>query len=589
MQKIGHNESFAYFRNLMKGSWNNSFFIARSLRKQRVHAQVLTDGSNIISNAKSGQGIVRIATISIALAMIVNIITIAVVDGFQQEVSDKVIGFGSHITIQEGGESRITETKPLKVDPELVQLLSNTNGVTSVQPVAYKPALLRSSSDADQREIMGVLLKGVDKSYDWTFFKTYLKEGKIPSFKDPASIEIMVSRQMARDLHYKLHDTITALFVGQQPIQRQFNIVGIYETGFEESDKQLAFASLRQVQDLNDWGIKAEIMVEDTLALGQLLLRAEVKGGNGHFRFDWGEGFDKYGGKLICPTKDTTIRLIVADYFQFMDEPVNGKVPGYGETTIADTAYLEIKVSGNKEAMCSYTVNDEKMITKNYLDQTGYRFSIDAGPKKLTFDSYPGNGSSVNYIAGYELSVESFEHLDELTKDVKRSLFMIPKNLENIEVINIKQSKPELFAWLDFLDINMIIIISLMILIGIINMGSSLLVMILTRSNLIGILKSMGATNQQIRQIFLIQTGKLMLRGMLWGNLIGFGFCIVQKTFNILPLDAEVYYLNSVPISFSWFTFFMLNIVTILVCLAAMILPSMVVSRISPARAVKFS
>lgn len=572
----------------MRESWNNSFFIARTLRKQRAQAQLVTDATTQLTNS-GGHSIVRIATVSIALAMIVNIITIAVVDGFQQEVSRKVIGFGSHISIHKDGELSVMETAPLRTNEEFRKLIVNTEGVKSVHSVAYKPALLRSSSRADQKEILGVMLKGVDKSYDWDFFKTYLKEGKIPDFKDMNSIEMMVSSRVARDMNYKLGDTITAFFVKQQPIQRQFHIVGIYETGLEDLDKKMVYCSLRQVQDLNDWGIKAEITIEDTLNQGNLIMHAEVSGGNGHFRYDWGDGFDQYSRVAICPTKDTTIRLIAADYWNFMDEPVGSLDNKSGETTIADTAYLEIKVSGDKTSACFYKFDENGYVVRKYLDNTGYLFSINAGRKTLRFNSFPGKSSCDNYIGSYEVMVESFDELEPLTNKLIRTVGLLPQFKQQVQVKNIRENQQDLFVWLDFLDLNMIIVIVLMLLIGIINMGSALLVMILVRTNFIGIMKSMGASNKQIRRIFLIHMGKLMFRGMLYGNVIGFGLCWLQDTFAIMPLDAKVYYLNAVPVAYNWVLFIALNVGTMLVCLTCLLLPSMLISRIAPAKAIRFS
>ncbi len=572
----------------MRESWNNSFFIARTLQKQRAQAQLVTDKSAKLTNS-GGHSIVRIATISIALAMIVNIITIAVVDGFQQEVSRKVIGFGSHIAIQKEGEGSVMESSPLRTNEEFRQLLANTHGVKSVQSVAYKPALLRSAPRAEQKEILGVVLKGVEKSYDWSFFEPYIVEGHVPKFKDINSIEMMVSKRVARDLNYQLDDTITAFFVKQQPIQRQFHIVGIYETGLEDFDKELVYCSLRQVQDLNDWGIKAEIIVEDTLFNGQIIIRGDVSGGNGRFRYDWGEGFDRFSGRQICPTKDTTIRLIAADYWNFMDEPVGSLDLQAGETTLADTAYLEIKVTGNKLSGCAYTLNDEGSLDRKYLDNTGYRFALDAGEKTLEFNSFPGKSSCNNYIGSYELMVEEFDELQPLTEKIMRSVMHQPDFKQQVQVKNVLENERDLFVWLGFLDLNMIIVIVLMLLIGIINMGSALLVMILMKTNFIGIMKSMGASNKQIRRIFLIHMGKLMLRGMLFGNIIGFGLCFLQDQFAIMPLDPKVYYLNAVPVAYNWFLVIALNVGTILVCLISLLLPSLLISRISPAKAIRFS
>ena len=153
---------------------------------------------------------------------------------------------------------------------------------------------------------------------------------------------------------------------------------------------------------------------------------------------------------------------------------------------------------------------------------------------------------------------------------------------------SIKNNQREIFVWLDFLDINVVIILVLMILIGIINMGSALLVLILIRSNFIGMMKAMGATNWCIRKIFLIQATFLISRGMLWGNIIGVGICLAQKYFGIFKLNPEVYYLSEVPIELTLSHWLILNLGTLLVCVLALILPSIVITRISPVKAIKF-
>jgi lipoprotein-releasing system permease protein len=128
-----------------------------------------------------------------------------------------------------------------------------------------------------------------------------------------------------------------------------------------------------------------------------------------------------------------------------------------------------------------------------------------------------------------------------------------------------------------------------MIIIGVINMGSALLVMILVKTNFIGMMKALGASNWTIRKVFLHQAGFLILRGMLWGNAIGIGFCVLQKYFKIIPLNAEVYYLNAVPIQINIGILILLNCATLLVCLIALIIPSYIVTRISPSKSIKFN
>ncbi|WP_341907661.1 ABC transporter permease [Fluviicola taffensis] len=572
-----------YFRIRMSNNWNYIYFIAKKLQRK----QAVTDDS-LQGNKKAAKPITRIAILSISLAMVVNIVTIAVVEGFQQEVSRKVIGFGSHISIQKSGEISLMESSPLMKSEKFEQTLSRVEGVTHVQSVAYKPALLQSRGGVTQKEILGVVLKGVDKNYDWSFFKSYLKEGELPTFKDPSSTEVLISKRIASDLHYKLGDTINAYFVKQKPIQRQFQIVGIYETGLEDFDKELVFCYLPQVQQLNDWGIVAEITVDDTLADGELVIRAQVSGGNGNYRYDWGKGYERYAGFTICPTKDTIIKLVASDYWTFLDEPSGSLEHAKSETAIPDTAYLEIKVHGNKPAPCVFKLDPEGNLKKKFLSQDGLHYELDAGAKKVELESFPGHGSYREYIGSYELSVADFSDIKNQKYKIKKAVEFNPDFRQQVKVNSIKDNQADLFVWLSFLDVNLAIVLILMLIIGIVNMGSALLVLILVRTNFIGILKAMGASNLFVRKVFLVHTGQLILKGMIWGNVIGIGLCWLQYQFHIIPLDAKVYYLNTVPIEFNIWKIALLNIITLSVCLAVLFVPSLLISRINPAKSIRF-
>lgn len=155
-------------------------------------------------------------------------------------------------------------------------------------------------------------------------------------------------------------------------------------------------------------------------------------------------------------------------------------------------------------------------------------------------------------------------------------------------VRTIKEEQREIFLWLDFLDLNVLIILVLMILIGIINMGSGLLVLIITKTQLIGLLKALGANNWSIRKLFLHQAVFIIVRGMIIGNIIGIGICLLQSYFSIIPLNPEVYYLDAVPIELNFWHILFLNIGTLIVCTAALIVPSYVITKISPIKALKF-
>jgi lipoprotein-releasing system permease protein len=122
-----------------------------------------------------------------------------------------------------------------------------------------------------------------------------------------------------------------------------------------------------------------------------------------------------------------------------------------------------------------------------------------------------------------------------------------------------------------------------------INMVSGLLVLILERTNMIGILKALGATNINIRKIFLYLSGFLVLRGLLWGNIIGLGICLLQKQFHLLKLDPSAYFLSTVPINFEYFYFLLLNIGTLVSVLLILLLPSFIIARISPEKTIRYN
>jgi len=314
-----------------------------------------------------------------------------------------------------------------------------------------------------------------------------------------------------------------------------------------------------------------------------LIVRATATGGKGRFRFDWGQGFEKYGAKTFNAFRDTSYRIIISDYYSNID----GKNE---ESTLADTAYLKIKVSGDVQSTNDFKVDELGELIKNYKDATGLNYSIKAGEKQVHFEHKNGNGTFQNYIGGFEISVNDWEQLDEITKDIKKKVEFIPTAFgETLKVTSIVDNESDIFVWLSFLDLNVVIILVLMILIGIINMGSALLVLILIRTNFIGILKSLGARDWSIRKIFLIQAFFLILRGMVIGNVVGVAFCLVQYYFNIIPLNPEVYYLNTVPIELTFFSWLMLNIGTLVVCLSALIIPSVVITRISLVKAIRFN
>lgn len=584
MKILFRHKSFAYFRKAKKEKVPFEYFIARRVLRNEVQGK------------KVSRPIVRISVTSIALAVVVNLITIAVVTGFQKEVRNKVSGFGSHIFIMSSGENSIYETDPILKNQAFLDELHSDKSLAGIHAVAYKPVIFQSekfeqrikSTETDtsiiRQEIHGAILKGVEWNYDWTFFKEHLKEGRLPDLKkEKVSTEILISERIARALNLKVGQEVKSFFVKNQPIKRIFKLVGIYATGLEEFDRKIAVGDLRLVQELNDWGIKAEVAISDTLYNGQLIIRGEVIGGNGNYRYDWGKGYESYSGFTLCPIQDTLVRLIASDYWSDLrDKNETNSIP--------DTAFLSIKIKGLGMSYCDPKTDLQGNIEREYLNENGTSFSIKASQKTMIFEVISGKGSSSNYIGGYEVNVKNWNELPEIHARLKKQLEFIPTKAEELLAVkSIVENESDIFVWLGFLDLNVLIILSLMILIGIINMGSALLVLILVRSNFIGMLKAMGATNWMIRKIFLIQAGMLITRGIVIGNAIGLAFIGIQYWLSPLSLNPEVYYLDKVPVELTLLAWLALNAGTLIVCVSALLIPSYAITKISPVKAIRFN
>ena len=192
------------------------------------------------------------------------------------------------------------------------------------------------------------------------------------------------------------------------------------------------------------------------------------------------------------------------------------------------------------------------------------------------------NGWNENQYGGYELFVQDFSHLQETSNDIYNQ---IPNDLD---ANSIYEQFPDIFNWLELQDMNYFIILTLMILVAAINSISSLVIMILEKTQAIGVLKTLGSSNWNIKRIFIYQGGYLLLVGLLWGNLIGIGLCFIQKEFKIIELPVESYYLSSVPILMEFSDIFLINLGAFTLCGLALILPSHLISKIVIAKVIKF-
>ncbi|MDR2841157.1 MAG: ABC transporter permease [Paludibacter sp.] len=194
-----------------------------------------------------------------------------------------------------------------------------------------------------------------------------------------------------------------------------------------------------------------------------------------------------------------------------------------------------------------------------------------------------------NEYSGIEILIHDFERMDELAFQIRMAVVSEPEIAAQYYVQTIRDINPQIFAWLDLLDLNVWIILGLLLAVAGFTMVSGLLILVLERTQLIGIIKSLGATNRLVRKIFIYNALFLTLKGMLWGNIIGLAICAIQYYTNIIPMfDPESYYVVTVPIAFNWLFISLLNLGTFIVSFIMMLFPSYVITKIYPAQIIRY-
>lgn len=479
--------------------------------------------------------IVRIATIGIAVGIALMMLSVAIVKGFQKEVRQMVIGFGSHFQVVSNRDNISKDSQRLEFSQAVYDSLKKVQDVSHVQIFATKPGIIESKEG-----LQGVVIKGVGDDYDWKFLQSVLTEGEVWP-KDSAKADVVIiSTHIANRLKLKLHDKVSVYFVNDQndARQRNFRIIGLYNTGLEDYDAQYIITPISHVQKLSGWGLEAQLLVDTVSQFGMIPVGALAFGGDGNFRYNWSiPGWTDEGPHYIQTSRDTSFYVVVRD--------MSG--------TASDTAFATIDFDEIK--------NDDSFIVKTRTS----------------------GGSQSKYIGGYEVLINDYQKLLEADDRIFKSL---PYDLQTHKVTD---RSPEIFSWLAMLDINVIIIIVLMIVISIVNMTSALLIIILERQQMIGTLKALGSPDRPIVRIFLINSAFIIGRGILYGNIIGIGIAALQWKFKFIPLNPENYYVSTVPISLEWSWFLMLDAFTIIICLIAMMVPAKYVSRISPIRSIRFN
>lgn len=399
--------------------------------------------------------IIRIGITGIALGVAVMIITMAVITGFQQQITKKITTFTAHLQISDYDENPSPEPNPIVVDPAVLRSVAGHPNVNHMQAFATKNGILKTKTENE-----GIVLKGIDAGYDWSYLAPYISEGSQLQISDSiVSKDIVISKAIADKLGLKLNQKLLVYFMSKkkladttfsgqnyieyEPRVKDFYVKGIFNTGFADLDKNLVFVDLKQIQKLNYWNPQ--------------------------------------------------------------------QVGGY-EVYLKDFRKLE------------------------------------------------QSQEELNDLVGYELIVN-----------------------------NVKQMQNAIFSWLDMIDVNAVIIITLMVLVAGINMISALLILILERTNMIGILKAVGLNKARVRSIFFQVSLRLLAKGLLFGNIVGIGLCWAQLHWKFATLNPATYYLSYVPINLSYVHVLLINAGTIVVCLLMMFLPTLILNRITPVKAIRFS
>lgn len=285
------------------------------------------------------------------------------------------------------------------------------------------------------------------------------------------------------------------------------------------------------------------------------------------------------------------------DWAFFRKNMVEGEVIQPGDTTTGNRAILSREIADKLQLKMGDS------FTCYFVQEPvrARRFTI-AGIYETNFEEYDKlyvitekevlaslNGWEEDMVSGIELLVKDYDNLDRTTQDLFFTLASHSDRFgNNLYTRSIKDINPMIFNWLNLLDMNVWVIIILMLVVSGFTMISGLLIIILERTNMIGMLKSMGARDFSIRKVFLYLSAFLIGQGMLWGNVIALLFCFLQDRFQLLKLDPATYYLSSVPVDLNLLYILLLNAGTLLVTLLMMVGPSYLVARITPARSIRF-
>jgi lipoprotein-releasing system permease protein len=285
------------------------------------------------------------------------------------------------------------------------------------------------------------------------------------------------------------------------------------------------------------------------------------------------------------------------DWSYFKSNMVNGSVFTVTDTGRTDQVIISKKISDmlrlkTGDSFNMLFIQDPPRMRKFTISGI-YETSLEEFDKMYVFCDIGHikrlNGWNNDQVSGFEIYIKDFGELDQMTSEVRDAIgYKITEEDTKFKVTNIRLRYPQIFDWLNFQDINVIIIILLMLIVAGFNMISGLLILILEKTNMIGVLKSLGAEDITIRRLFLYQAAYLIAKGLFWGNFIGIGLAYIQLKTGLITLDPTSYYIKTVPVNLELTHILLLNAGTMFAIIIMLLVPSQLISRISPVKAIRY-
>ncbi len=281
----------------------------------------------------------------------------------------------------------------------------------------------------------------------------------------------------------------------------------------------------------------------------------------------------------------------------FRSNLVEGEIPAFSDSVATNQVVISKALSDKLKLKLG-----DKIYTYYIQDNVRVRPLTIKGIYQTNFSEYDNlflltdlytvnrlNNWKPEQVSGAELQVNDYDRLESITYEVAESTDNRADKYGGVYFVqNIEQLNPQIFEWLGLLDLNVWVILILMVGVAGFTMISGLLIIIIERTNMIGILKALGANNFTIRKVFLWFSVFLIGKGMIWGNAIGLLFCVLQSHFHIFKLDPESYYVDSVPVSFNIGLFLLINIGTLLASVFMLLGPSYLITKINPASSMRY-